>query len=81
MTDRRDYTEQRTEATGEYDPRFQLRQVEGEWIAKSLVHHEGNMVAAAAALNISRAKLYRRCREMKIDVLGGPEDGKTQERQ
>ena len=48
------------EVTNSYDPHVSLEEVEREWIAKSVVHHGGNMVEAAKSLKISRAKLYRR---------------------
>jgi DNA-binding NtrC family response regulator len=60
------YHESKTStATGEYDPRVGLKQVESEWISKAIVHHGGNLVATAKSLGISRAKLYRKIQAME----------------
>lgn len=55
------------ELTKSYDPRASLRSIESEWIAKALIYHDGNLVAAAEALGISRAKLYRRLRDLDME--------------
>ena len=56
------------EATTEYNPEVTLEKIENEWIAKAIVFHNGNMVEAAKKLNISRAKLYRRCHKLGQDI-------------
>lgn len=47
------------EVTKRYCPDTGLEQVMDEWIAKSVLHFEGNVRAAADALGISRNRLYR----------------------
>lgn len=55
------------ELTKHYDPSVPLRGIESEWIAKAVIHYDGNLVAASHSLGISRAKLYRRIQELKAE--------------
>lgn len=45
-----------------------LSEIEAEVIRVALIHHRGNVVAVARALQISRSTLYRRLSELGIAV-------------
>jgi len=53
------------EFTAEYNPNVTLQVLEDEWIAKAIIFYQGNMMAAAKQLGISRATLYRRVSKLR----------------
>lgn len=47
-----------------YNPTISLKELERDWIMQALEYHEGNIMATARSLSISRETLYRKLRKI-----------------
>lgn len=66
------------DTTLQYDPKVSLKNVEEKWISKAIIHHRGNMQAAAQSLEISRATLYRKLQRIQKNSIAREANGNQQ---